>query len=261
MNTSSRLLVTLPSPNRMMTNLTPHPRKILAVIADARLRNTLSKYLSEKGFAVSSAHDSREMRKIWQRAQFDLLILDLMLPDEDGLAICRRLRSEHDDTPIIMLTTAKTAEIDRIVGLEMGADDFLTAPLNPRELVARVNAILRRRTIGEHPGAPSQENNETIKFGPYTLNLSTRSLSRGNEVIPMTTGEFSTLKIFARHPRIPLSRDKLMELTRGREYKAFDRSLDVQISRLRRLLEPDPAKPIYIQTVWGLGYVFVPDSQ
>jgi len=245
----------------MMTTTTPPPRKILAVIADSRMRNMLRRYLSEKGFHVFTAHDSREMRTVWQRAQFNLLILDLMLPDEDGLSICRRLRSEHDETPIIMLTTAKTAEIDRIVGLEMGADDFLTVPLNPRELVARVNAILRRCSSEEHPGAPSQGNKETITFGPYTLNLSTRSLMRGDEIIPMTTGEFSTLKVFARHARVPLSRDKLMELTRGREYRAFDRSLDVQISRLRRLLEPDPNKPIYIQTVWGLGYVFVPDSQ
>jgi len=233
-------------------------RKILVVVGDPRVRNLLRRYLSEKGFHVLVAHDGKEMRRLWQRAHFDLLILDLMLPDEDGLSICRRLRSEHDDTPIIMLT-AKAAEIDRIVGLEMGADDFLSTPLNPRELLARVNAILRRRSIEEHPGAPSHEN-EAIKFGPYTLNLSTRSLMRGNESIPMTTGEFSTLKVFARHAKTPLSRDKLMELTRGREYKAFDRSLDVQISRLRKLIEPDPTKPTFIQTVWGLGYVFIPDS-
>jgi len=233
-------------------------RKILVVAADARLRNLVRRYLSEKGFLVLIAHNGKDMRKHWQRAQFDLLILDLALPDEDGLSICRRLRSEHDDTPIIMLTN-EAAEIDRIVGLEMGADDILSTPFNPRELLARVNAILRRRTTEAHPGAPSQEH-ESIKFGPYVLNLSTRSLMRGAESIPMTTGEFSTLKVFARHAKVPLSRDKLMELTRGREYKAFDRSLDVQISRLRKLIEPDPAKPIYIQTVWGLGYVFIPDS-
>jgi len=233
-------------------------RKILVVTADSRLRNMLRRYLSGKGFHVSTAHSGKEMRKLWQHAHFDLLILDLALPDEDGLSICRRLRGEHDDTPIIMLD-AKAAEIDRIVGLEMGADDFLSIPFNPRELLARVNAILRRRHVEVHPGAPSQEH-EIITFGPYVLNLSNRSLMRDGEPIPMTTGEFSTLKVFARHAKVPLSRDKLMELTRSREYKAFDRSLDVQISRLRKLLEPDPAKPTYIQTVWGLGYVFIPDD-
>jgi len=247
----------------MITDIAPQAtnssaRKILTVVADSRLRNLLRRYLSEKGFHVLLAHDSKEMRNIWPRMHFDLLILDLMLPDEDGLSICRRLRSEHDDIPIIMLT-AKAADIDRIVGLEMGADDFLSVPFNPRELLARINALLRRRATEEHPSAPSYEH-EVITFGPYVLNLSTRSLTRGDESIPMTTGEFSTLKVFARNARIPMSRDKLMELTRGREYKAFDRSLDVQISRLRKLIEPDPSKPMYIQTVWGMGYVFIPDS-
>jgi len=233
-------------------------RKILVAANDARLRTTLRRCLSGKGFGVSVAHNGKEMRKLWQRAHFDLLILDFMLPDEDGLSICRRLRSEHDDTPIIMLAD-KAAEFDRIVGLEMGADDVLSTPLNPRELLARINAILRRRNTEMHPAAPSHEH-EIITFGPYVLNLSNRSLMRGKESIPITTGEFSTLKAFARHARVPLTRDKLMELTRSRTYKAFDRSLDVQISRLRKLLEPDPAKPTYIQTVWGLGYVFVPDG-
>jgi two-component system phosphate regulon response regulator OmpR len=178
---------------------------------------------------------------------------------EDGLSVCRRLRASHDNTPIIMLT-AKAEEIDRIVGLEMGADDYLSKPFNPRELLARINAILRRRSVDEHPGAPSQEN-ESIHFGPYVLSLSTRTLLRDDSVIPITTGEFSVLKVFARHPRIPLSRDKLMELARGRDYRAYDRSLDVQISRLRKMLENNPSKPAYIQTVWGLGYVFVPDGQ
>src|SRR5690625_3472809 len=157
------------------------------------------------------------------------------------------------------MLTAKAEEIDRIVGLEMGADDYLVKPFNPRELLARVTAILRRRGSDEHPGAPSQDN-ESIDFGPYTLNLSTRPLTKNDEVIPITTGEFSVLKVFARHPEIPLSRDKLMELARGREYEASERCLDAQISRLRMLIEPNPSKPVFIQTVWGLGYVFVPDG-
>jgi two-component system phosphate regulon response regulator OmpR len=207
-------------------------RKILIVDDDPRLRDLLRRYLSEQGFNVFVAEDAKEMGKLWQREHFDLLVLDLMLPGEDGLSICRRLRGGHDNTPIIILT-AKAEEIDRIVGLEMGADDYLSKPFNPRELLARVNAV---------------------------LNLSTRTLMRNNEPVPITTGEFSVLKVFARHPKIPLSRDKLMELARGREYEAFDRSLDVQISRLRKLVEPNPSKPVFIQTVWGLGYVFVPDG-
>jgi len=240
---------------------TPAPassRKILIVDDDPRMRDLLRRYLSEQGFSVFVAEDGKEMAKIWQRDHIDLLVLDLMLPGEDGLSICRRLRGSRDDTPIIILT-AKTEEVDRIVGLEMGADDYLTKPFNPRELLARIHAILRRRSAEEHPGAPSQEN-ESMTFGPYVLTLSPRPLLRGGEPVPMTTGEFSVLKVFARHPKIPLSREKLMALARGREYEAFDRSLDVQISRLRKLIETNPAKPAYIQTVWGMGYVFVPDA-
>lgn len=234
------------------------PKKILVVDDDVRLRDLLRRYLAEQGFSVWVAENAQTMNKLWQRERFDLLVLDLMLPGEDGLSICRRLRGARDSTPIIMLT-AKAEDVDRIVGLEMGADDYLPKPFNPRELLARVNAVLRRRGPEEHPGAPSQDN-ESVAFGPYILNLATRTLTRDNEPVALTTGEFSVLKVFARHPKIPLSRDKLMELARGREYEAFDRSLDVQISRLRKLIEPDPAKPVFIQTVWGLGYVFVPDG-
>jgi two-component system phosphate regulon response regulator OmpR len=234
-------------------------RKILVVDDDPRLRDLLRRYLTEQGFNVLTAEDAREMNKILQREHIDMLVLDLMLPGEDGLSICRRLRANIDQTPIIMLT-AKAEEIDRIIGLEMGADDYLSKPFNPRELLARINAVLRRRSTEEHPGAPGQDN-ESISFGPYTLNLATRCLMRDQQIVPITTGEFSVLKVFARHPKIPLSRDKLMELARGREYEAFDRSLDVQISRLRKLLEINPAKPSFIQTVWGMGYVFVPDGR
>jgi len=233
-------------------------RKILLVDDDPQLCDLLRRYLTEQGFHVSTAENSKEMGKLRQREHFDLLVLDILLPGEDGLAICRRMRGNNDNTPIILLT-GKTEDIDRIVGLEMGADDYLAKPFNPRELVARVNAVLRRRNTDEHPGAPSQDN-ESITFGPYKLNLSSRTLLRNGEPVPMTTGEFSMLKVFARHPKIPMSREKLMELARGREYEAFDRSLDVQISRLRKLLEPNPSQPIYVQTVWGMGYVFVPDG-
>ena len=157
------------------------------------------------------------------------------------------------------MLTAKVEDVDRIVGLEVGADDYLTKPFNPRELLARINAVLRRRPVMEAPGAPSMEA-MTVNFGPFEFDLALRRLSRGGEALPLTTGEFSMLKALVRHPRQPLTRDKLAQLARGREFEPFDRSLDVQISRLRKLLETDPAQPRYIQTVWGVGYVFVPDE-
>jgi two-component system phosphate regulon response regulator OmpR len=239
-----------------MTKVTPH--KILVVDDDQRLRDLLRRYLSDNGFSVFAAESPQAMNKLWLRERFDVLILDLMMPGEDGLSVLRRLRSANDPTPIIMLT-AKGGDVDRIVGLEMGADDYLAKPFNPRELLARINAVLRRKAPAEVPGAPSQEP-ASVTFGEFSLELATRTLTKAGEAMPLTTGEFAVLKVFARYPKVPLSREKLMEMARGREYEAFDRSLDVQISRLRKLIEPDPAKPRYIQTVWGLGYVFVPDG-
>jgi two-component system phosphate regulon response regulator OmpR len=233
-------------------------RKILIVDDDPRLRDLLRRYLSEQSFLVHAAESALEMQKYWQREIFDLLVLDVMMPEEDGFSICRRLRRAHDTTAIIMLT-AKAQDHNRIAGLELGADDYLSKPFNPRELLARIHAVLRRKKQDEHPGAPCLQL-ESVPFGAFTLDLSNRTLNREGKTLSITTGEFSLLKVFARHPRVPLSRDKLMELSRGREYAAFDRSLDVQISRLRRLIEPNPSKPQYIQTVWGLGYVFVPNG-
>jgi two-component system phosphate regulon response regulator OmpR len=236
----------------------PSPHKILVVDDDQRLRDLLRRYLSDNGFSVFAAESAQAMNKLWLRERFDVLILDLMMPGEDGLSVLRRLRASNDPTPVIMLT-AKGGDVDRIVGLEMGADDYLPKPFNPRELLARINAILRRKAPAEVPGAPSQEA-VSVQFGEFELDLATRSLTKAGEAMPLTTGEFAVLKVFARHPKVPLSREKLMEMARGREYEAFDRSLDVQISRLRKLIEPDPGKPRYIQTVWGLGYVFIPDG-
>ena len=232
--------------------------KILIVDDDPRLRDLLRRYLGENGFNVLVSENGEAMKRLWVREHFDVLILDLMMPGEDGLAILKRLRAEKDMTPVIMLT-ARGEDVDRILGLELGADDYLGKPFNPRELLARIHAVLRRRPRQDAPGAPSMEN-EVVKFGDFELDLGTRVLKKNGEIVPLTTGEFAVLKAFARHPRQPLSRDKLMELARGREYEAFDRSLDVQVSRLRKLLEPDPSKPRYLQTVWGLGYVFIPDG-
>ncbi len=231
--------------------------RILVVDDDSRLRDLLSRYLGEHGFEVKAVGDSGQMDRARSREHFDLIVLDLMLPGEDGLAICRRLRGTGDTCPIVMLT-AKGDEIDRIVGLEMGADDYLPKPFNPRELLARVQAVLRRQGAAP-PGAPAQAD-EIVRFGQVEVDLAARTLKRDGESQVLTTGEFAVLRVLLQHPRQPLSRDKLMTLARGREQGPFDRAIDVQLSRLRKLVEPDPAKPRYLQTVWGFGYVFVPDG-
>ena len=233
-------------------------RKILVVDDDKRLRDLLQRYLGEQGFTVKVAEDAEAMDKAMARDTFDLIVLDLMLPGEDGLSICRRLRASEPQLAIIMLT-AKGDEIDRIVGLEMGADDYLPKPFNPRELVARIQAVLRRRGTVV-PGAPTAEH-KTIVFGNIEVDLATRALTRDGEPQSLTTGEFAVLKVLLEHPRQPLSRDRLMTLARGREHGPFDRAIDVQVSRLRKLIEPDPATPRYLQTVWGFGYVFIPDGE
>ena len=243
----------------------PRKPKILVVDDDLRLRSQLERYLDEQGFAVKAVADAPGMDRALERELYDLIVLDLMLPGEDGLSICRRLRSNTHgngngtDIAILMLT-AKGDDIDRIVGLELGADDYLPKPFNPRELVARIHAVLRRRAAPTPAGAPAAAQ-EIVRFGTVEINLATRELVREGETTMLTTGEFGLLQVLLKHPRQPLSRDKLMELARGREHGVFDRAIDVQISRLRKLVEIDPAKPRHIQTVWGFGYVFVPDGK
>jgi two-component system phosphate regulon response regulator OmpR len=242
-----------------MTEQTDKTRKILVVDDDLRLRQLLDRYLREQGFVVKAVENGEAMDRALARELYDLIVLDLMMPGEDGLSICRRLRGEKNEVAVIMLT-AKGDEVDRIVGLELGADDYLPKPFNPRELVARIHAVLRRRAAPPPPGAPA-EAEEMVTFGSVTVNLATRELVRDGNANTLTTGEFALMKVLVEHARKPLSRDKLMELARGREYDVFDRSIDVQVSRLRKLVEDDPAKPRYIQTVWGFGYVFVPDGK
>ncbi len=232
-------------------------QRLLIVDDDVRLRDLLQRYLGEQGYEVRPVADAAQMDKYLQREHFDLMVLDLMLPGEDGLAICRRLRGQGNNLPIVMLT-ARGDEIDRIVGLEMGADDYLPKPFNPRELLARVQAVLRRQ--GQRPGGAPLETPGKVAFGGLEVDLSARTLTRSGEVLSLTTGEFAVLTALLQHPRQPLSRDRLMTLARGREQGPFDRAIDVQISRLRKLVEPDPGKPRYLQTVWGFGYVFVPDD-
>ncbi|MBL8477872.1 MAG: two-component system response regulator OmpR [Sterolibacteriaceae bacterium] len=238
--------------------MTEAKAKILVVDDDLRLRQLLERYLSEQGFAVKAVPDAQGMDRALERELYDLIVLDLMLPGEDGLAICRRLRGHANPVSIIMLT-AKGDEVDRIVGLEIGADDYLPKPFSPRELVARIHAVLRRRAAPPPPGAPAIVE-ESVSFGKVTINLATRELERDAVATLLTSGEFGLLRVLLEHPRQPMSRDKLMELARGREYEVFDRAIDVQISRLRKLVEEDPGKPRYIQTVWGFGYVYVPDG-
>ena len=230
--------------------------RVLVVDDDLRLRDLLLRYLAQQGFETLSAGDGRELDRQLSRHHVDLIVLDLMLPGEDGLSICRRLRGQGVETPIVMLT-AKGDDIDRIVGLEIGADDYVPKPGNPRELTARIRAVLRRgRTV---PGAPKAGGGKVV-FGGCELDLGARTLHRDGRELRMTTGEFSVLAALVQRPRQALTRDQLMSAARGREHDAFDRSMDVMVSRLRKLVEDDPKHPRWLQTVWGTGYVFVPEG-
>ena len=233
-------------------------QKILIVDDDNNIAELISLYLTKECYDTKIVNDGEQALIAFEHYKPNMLLLDLMLPGIDGYQVCREIRAKSD-VPIIMLS-AKGEVFDKVLGLELGADDYIPKPFNPRELLARIHAVLRRRPQADPPGAPSMDN-EIVKFGDFELNLGTRVLKKNGENVPLTTGEFAVLKSFARHPRQPLSRDKLMEMARGREYEAFDRSLDVQVSRLRKLIEPDPSKPRYLQTVWGLGYVFIPDGK
>jgi two-component system phosphate regulon response regulator OmpR len=232
----------------------PH---ILVVDDDLRLRDLLERYLEQQGLRAFGAANAAGMRRALAAHHVDLIVLDLMLPDADGLELCRGLRAEGVDTPVIMLT-AKGDDVDRIVGLELGADDYLPKPCNPRELVARIRAVLRRRPR-EAVGAP-QAGQAQVSFGRFVFDPATRQLLDGDTPVKLTSGEFAVLAALVAHPFQTLSRERLIALARGREHEAFDRSIDVMVSRLRRCLEEDPRQPRWLQTVWGEGYVFVPEG-
>ena len=231
--------------------------RVLVVEDEVKMASLIRRALHDDGVLVDSTDNGEDA--IWRAGatEYDAILLDVMLPGIDGFEVCRALRASSD-VPVVMLT-ARGDDDARIVGLEIGADDYVPKPFNPRELLARIHAVLRRRPTLEAPGAPAKEP-QTVTFGPFEFDLALRRLTKDGEQIALTTGEFSMLKALVRHPRQPLSRDKLAQLARGREFEPFDRSLDVQISRLRKMIEPDPAQPRYIQTVWGVGYVFVPDG-
>ncbi|SER80949.1 two-component system, OmpR family, phosphate regulon response regulator OmpR [Azotobacter beijerinckii] len=233
--------------------------RILVVDDEHDLRALLQRYLSDQGYAVRALDGGQSLERLLGRERFDVLVLDVMMPGEDGLSLCRRLRAQGETIPIVMLT-ARGDPLDRIIGLEMGADDYLPKPFNPRELQARIEALIRRqRMLGAHSGPLPGDGR--IDFGPFSLHLGERRLSRDGRDIPLTSGEFALLQALARHPRRPLGRDRLIELSRGRDHEASDRSIDVQVMRLRRAIEDDPAQPRYIRTVWGMGYVFMPDGR
>jgi two-component system phosphate regulon response regulator OmpR len=232
-------------------------KKILLVDDDPELRQLLATYLGRHGFDTLLLPDTRQLDAYLERYQPHLVVLDLMLPGEDGLAACRRLRGRGETRPIIMLT-ARDEPVDRVIGLEMGADDYLGKPFDPRELVARIEAVLRR---GAPPASAPDAQGGVLHFGDWRLDRATRQLSRDGQAVALTSGEFGLLNALVANANRPMKRERLLELTRGDESESFDRAIDVQIHRLRRLLEADPAHPRYLQTVWGVGYVFVPDGE
>ncbi len=234
------------------------PHRIWVVDDDPDLRQLLATYLGEQGYEVRCMGDGAQLMARLEGQRPDLLVLDLMLPGDDGLTLLRRLRDGADDLPVLMLT-ARADAVDRIIGLEQGADDYLAKPFLPRELTARIEAVLRRR--GTMPGGLPQPDGARIAFGELEVDLAARTLERHGEPLTITGGEFALLAAFVQHPHRPLSRERLIELARGPGSDTDSRSMDVQVSRLRRLIEPEPARPRYVQTVWGYGYVFVPDGK
>lgn len=226
--------------------------RLLVVDDDPELRELITAYLEKQGYDIVAAEDGPAMDQTLARGGIDLVILDLMLPGEDGLSIAKRLKRETD-LPIIIVS-AQGEDVDRIVGLEVGADDYISKPFNPRELLARVRAVMRRFKN------PRLDTVPVVEFGNFRLDLNAHRLSRDGETVSLTSGEFDLLAIFVRHPNKVLDRDRILDLLTGTERSPFDRSIDVRITRLRSKIEPDPASPAFIRTVWGKGYMFCPDA-
>ncbi len=229
--------------------------QVLVVDDDAGIRDLLADYLAKQGMKVATARDGKEMDERLAGFDPDLIVMDLMMPGEDGLSLTRRVKAGRD-VPVIMLS-ARGEDIDRIVGLEVGADDYLAKPFNPRELLARIRAVLRRGG----GGAKADGSDEVARFGPFVLDLAAQSLARDGQDISLTQAEFTLLKLFVEHPGRALSRDQIMDWLKGYERDPFDRSIDVRVTRLRKKLEDDPANPVYIKTVWGQGYLFSPKGR
>jgi two-component system phosphate regulon response regulator OmpR len=235
----------------------PH---ILVVDDERRIRTMLSRYLSDEGFRVSETADGAAMRVALERDPPDLVLLDLVMPGEDGLSLARHIR-QRSDIPVIMLT-GKGDLIDRVAGLEAGADDYIAKPFHLREVLARIRTVMRRvhpqPASSSAPVSPSKESAaDTLVFQDWRFDLLKRELRRpdGN-LVPLTAGEFDLLRVFARNPNRVLDRDHLMTLVKGRDWAAFDRAIDTQVVRLRKKIEPDPQNPQLIKTVRGAGYIF-----
>ncbi|WP_299733525.1 response regulator [uncultured Endozoicomonas sp.] len=229
-------------------------KHILVVDDHNEIRDLLGRYLDQHGYQVSLADGGEGMREVLAAQTIDLVVLDIMMPGEDGLSLCRYLR-EVSGPPVIMLT-AMSEEADTIVGLEMGADDYVTKPFSPRELLARIKAVLRRL---EHVTDKSEADNKSseMEFPGWKLDIHQHQLTREDGLlVPLSAAEFRLLKVFLEHSRQVLNRDQLMDLTKGRDALPFDRSIDNQISRLRKKIEKDPKMPTLIKTVWGGGYMF-----
>ena len=243
-------------PSFELSILMAEKKHVLVLIDDdPKILELTATYLTDQTFTVHTGKNGKELDEILKKYEADVIILDLMMPEESGLQICQRLRVNEVVIPIIMLT-ARGDEIDRIVGLEMGADDYLPKPFNPRELLARINAIIRRKETFS-----KKLSSKSIEFGDFIFDIQNRNLSKDGKNISITTGEFDLLKVFTERPKQPLSRDQIMQLAKGKELDVFDRSIDVQISRLRKLIEDDPNNPKYLQTKWGFGYIFNPDGE
>ena len=228
--------------------------RILIVDDDEKLQRLLKEYLENNGFQVLSLMDGSQVLKTISTKSPDLIILDIMLPGKDGLEILKEIRRDYL-LPVIMLT-AKGEDTDRIVGLELGGDDYLPKPFNPRELLARMKAILRRAVSGEKDD-PSRKERLYIKAGGLTLNTARQTVTMEDKELELSSAEYRILEVLMKHPNTILSRDQLMTLARGRDFMAFDRSIDVHISKIRAKLESDPRSPRKIKTIWGSGYMFV----
>lgn len=230
------------------------PPRILVVDDDPALRDLLSEYLAANGFEVRTVDDGAAMREALDDSMPDAIVLDLMLPGDDGLSLARELRM-RSEIPILMLS-ARGEEIDRVIGLEVGADDYMRKPFGPRELLARLRALLRRARPA--PVAASPESEDAYRFGPFSLDVAAQRLLRNGEEVRITTAEFDLLKVFLEHPNRVLSRDNIIDLLKGYERDPFDRSVDIRVARLRRKIESDISSPAYIRTVHAKGYLFNP---
>ena len=242
-----------PDPSQAAVSRTGTARaRILVVDDDPGMRSLLKVYLGDSGFAVETAGDGAAMWQLLAHGMPDAIVLDLMLPGEDGLSLARRLR-DRSNVPILMLS-ARGEEIDRVVGLEMGADDYLAKPFSPRELLARLRALLRRSQARVPAVAPAA----SAAFGPYRLDIASHRLTRDGVEIKLSTAESALLRILVEHPLRVLSRDTLIDMLKGYERDPFDRSVDTRVTRLRRKIEANPGEPVYIRTVRGEGYLFNP---